>query len=79
MKIEKEHMLGVVLGLIPIVVLYFALECKPFAKANQTAKQKNSIPLISEPYSASVDDLRFVELQIEAVTIVLQRHKGSRI
>jgi len=76
MKIQKSHIFGVILGLTPVVVLYFALECRPFAKANQTAKQKNSIPLISEPYAASVDDLRFVELQIEAVTIDMYRYLG---
>jgi len=76
MKIEKEHILGVVLGLIPVVILYFVLEYRPFAKANQTAKQKNSMHLISEPYEASLDDIRFVGLQIEAVTIDMYRYLG---
>jgi len=50
MKIEKEHILGVVLGLIPVVILYFVLEYRPFAKANQTAKQKNSMHLTIDMY-----------------------------
>mgnify|MGYP000132517937 CR=1 FL=1 len=76
MKIAREHFIGVALGLIPVVMLYFALECRPFAKANQTAEQKNSMPLISEPYEASLDDIVFVGLQTEAITIDIHRYLG---
>ena len=44
MKIKKDHIIGVVLGLLPVLMLYFALECQPFAKANQAAEKKQLMP-----------------------------------
>lgn len=76
MKIEKEYIFGVVLGLIPVVILYFVLEYRPFGRANQAAEQKRSIPFISNAYKTSMDDIRLVELQIEAVTIDMHRYLG---
>ncbi len=76
MKIEKEHIFGVVLGLILVLMLYFALEYQPFAKADQAAEQKQLMPAIGEAYETSLDDIRFVELQIEAVTIDMHRYLG---
>jgi len=76
MKIQKSHIFGVVLGLIPVVILYFVLEYWPFSKANQTAEQKQLMPVINDPYKTRLDDIRFVELQIEAVTIDIHRYLG---
>ena len=76
MKIEKEHILGIIMGLIPVVILYFVLEYRPFNKANQTSEQERSMPAISDSYEASLDDIRLVELQIEAVTIDMHLYLG---
>ena len=76
MKIEKEHIIGFVLGLIPVVILYYALGYWPFSKVSQAAEQKQLMPVIIESYEAGLDDIRFVELQIEAVTIDMHRYLG---
>jgi len=76
MKILKEHTFGVVLGLVPVVILYFVLEYQPFSKANRTGEQNRLMPVICENYEANLDDIRFVELQIEAVTIDMHRYLG---
>jgi len=76
MEIKKEHIISVVLGLIPIVILYFVLECHPFSKVNQTVEQKHSMPPIDDSYIATLHDIRFIELQIEAVTIDMYRYLG---
>jgi len=74
MRIEKEHIIGVVL--IPIVSLYLVLEYPPFSKANQTTEQKRSMPNIDYLHIATLYDIRFVELQIEAVNIDMDRYIG---
>jgi len=76
MKIKKEHIIGTVVGLIPSVILYYVLECHPFSKANQTVEQKRSMPPICDSHIATMDDIRFVELQIDAVNIDMDRYIG---
>jgi len=77
MKITKEHLVGIIiLGLILIVILYFVLEYHPFSKANQTTEQKRSMPSIYDSYKANMDDVRFIELQIDAVNIDMNRYIG---
>jgi len=76
MEIKKEHIIGIVLGLIPIVILYVVLDCKPFSKARQTTEQKRSMPDINDSYIATLYDVRFIELQIDAVTIDMDRYLG---
>ena len=76
MKIQKEHIVGVALGLIPLVILHFVLQYQPLSKTEPTVEQENTMPAISSPYKASVDDIRLIQLQIEAVTIDMHRYLG---
>ncbi len=76
MKIEKRHIIGVVLGLILIVILYLVLEYHPFHNTNQTAEQKRSMPSIGDSYQGNLDDMRFVELQVDAVMTDMHRYLG---
>lgn len=76
MKIDREHIVGVILGLIATAILYAILEYRPFSRANQAAEQKRSMPTTSEPYKANLDDVRFVELQISAVTTDMYQYLG---
>ena len=75
MEIKKEHIIGM-LGLIPIVILFLLLDCKPSSKTNQTVEQKHSMPSIGDSHIATLDDIRFVELQIDAVNIDMDRYIG---
>ncbi len=75
MKIEKRHIITIVLGLIPVVILYFVLEYHPFGNTNHT-EQKRSMPDINDSHIPTLDDIRFIELQIGAVTIDMYRYIG---
>jgi hypothetical protein len=72
----KRYFIGVVLVLILVFVIYILLGRFPFGNTNQNAGQQSLMPVVSNSYEPSLEDIGFVELQTSAVTIDMYRYLG---
>lgn len=73
---RKRYFVGVGLGLILVFVIYISLDRFPFGNTHQNAGQQSLMPVVSNSYEPSLEDIGFVELQTSAVTIDMYRYLG---
>lgn len=74
MKIKKEHLFGVILGLVTIIVIRNIVNYNSLDNTIEAVEKHFPMPTTGFSYEPSLDDIRFVELQIEAVTIDMYRY-----
>ncbi len=62
--------------IIVITVISVVFVCSPCSKANTKDNHQSLMPPITDSYKGNIDDIRFIELQISAVTIDMYRYIG---
>jgi hypothetical protein len=76
MRAAKQYGIGVLAGPITAVILCTILGCGLFSQEKKTDEPVFQMPTITNQYEASLDDIRFVQLQVEAVTIDMYLYLG---
>jgi len=73
---KKECFIGIVLGLVFILAVCILLNYRLFSRSGQNNEQGSQLLKVGDLDKPGLEDLRYVELQISAVTVDMQRCLG---